>query len=292
MTKPQLLWLRRDLRMADNPALYHAAQAGPVVPVYVLDDDAAGDHAYGGASRWWLHHSLESLSLSLGARQSRIVLRRGDAVSELISLANAVGAETLHANRHYEPWWQEAESALAAELDLQLYDGNYLLPAGTVTTGSGNPYKIYTPFSKAVLEELPPRDALPEPDTLSSPDEWPDSDALADWDLLPTKPDWSGGIDAAWEVGEAAAQDRLDWWVDHVDAYDEARNLPSQDGSSRMSPHLHWGEISPVQIWHRFSSKRSKGWKTFEKELIWRDYAQNVIRQYPDYGREALSRRI
>ncbi len=286
MTKPQLLWLRRDLRMVDNPALYYAAQTGPVVPVYVLDDDAAGDHAYGGASRWWLHHSLESLSTSLGARHSRIVLRRGDAVSALTTIANAIGAETVHANRHYEPWWQEAENALAAELDLQLYDGNYLLPANTVSTGSGNPYKIYTPFSKAVLEELPPRDALPEPDTLSSPDEWPDSDALSDWDLLPTKPDWSGGIDDAWTVGEAAAQDRLDWWVDHVDAYDEARNLPSQDGSSRMSPHLHWGEISPVQIWHRFSSKRSKGWKTFEKELIWRDYAQNVIRQFPDYGRE------
>ncbi|MGB3752895.1 MAG: deoxyribodipyrimidine photo-lyase [Parerythrobacter sp.] len=286
MTRPQLLWLRRDLRMADNPALYHAAQAGPVVPIYVLDDDAAGDHAYGGASRWWLHHSLESLSRSLGARHSRIVLRCGDAVSELTTVANAIGAETVHANRHYEPWWQEAENALGAELDLQLYDGNYLLPANTVSTGSGNPYKIYTPFSKAVLEELPPREALPEPETLSSPDEWPDSDALADWDLLPTKPDWSGGIDAAWTVGEGAAQDRLDWWVDHVDAYDEARNLPSQDGSSRMSPHLHWGEISPVQIWHRFSDKRSKGWKTFEKELIWRDYAQNVIRQYPDYGRE------
>ncbi|MDN3645240.1 deoxyribodipyrimidine photo-lyase [Pontixanthobacter aestiaquae] len=287
MTKPHIVWLRRDLRLADQPAFFAAAQAGPVIPVYVLDDEAAGSHSYGGASRWWLHHSLESLGNTLGRRNARIILRRGDAVEELTKLAEETGAEAIHAIRHYEPWWRKAQGKLSDKLDLQLYDGNYLFPAGHVTTGSGNPYKIYTPFSKAIREQMPPRDELPEPETLSSPGSWPDSDDLADWNLLPTKPDWAGGMRDFWTVGERAAHERLDWWLDHVDDYDDARNLPSKDKTSQMSPHLHFGEISPVQIWHRFKDKRSAGWKTFEKELIWRDYAQNVICQFPAYPKES-----
>lgn len=287
MSEPQIVWLRRDLRMADNPALYHAAQKGPVVAVYVLDDERPKNHKYGGASRWWLHHSLESLSASFGKRNSRIILRRGDAVEELCKIAEELGADTVHANRHYEPWWRKAQGELANKLDLQLHDGNYLLPAGHVTTGSGAPYKIYTPFSKATLDALPPRDELPEPETLSSPVIWPASDNLADWELLPTKPDWAGGMREFWEVGESAAQERIDWWDDHVSDYDDARNLPSVDKTSQLSPHLHFGEISPVQIWHRFKDKLSRGWKTFEKELIWRDYAANVICQFPAYPKES-----
>ena len=291
MTAPHIVWLRRDLRMADHPALYAAAQAGPVIPVYVLDDDRAGDHAYGGASKVWLHHSLESLGKSYGAHNSRIVLRRGDAPQVLAALADETGATCIHAMRHYEPWWKEAEDelrdALGRDRQLCLYDGNYLLPPGSVTTGSGDPYKIYTPFAKSMLEVMPPRDPLPEPETLSSPDSWPESDELADWSLLPTKPDWAGGIREFWDFGEGAAHDRLDWWADVVGDYDEGRNLPSEDTTSRLSPHLHWGEISPAQVWHRLKDKRSDGWNTFAKEVIWRDYAQNVIDQFPDYPRES-----
>ncbi|EAQ30365.1 hypothetical protein NAP1_06295 [Erythrobacter sp. NAP1] len=286
MTKPQILWLRRDLRMADNPALYHAAKAGPVVCVYVLDDEAPEHHRMGGASRWWLHHSLESLSKSLGTRNAKLILRRGDAVEELTTVANAVGADTIHANTHYEPWWRKAQKKLKDEIDLQLYDGVYLFPAGHVTTGSGDPYKIYTPFYKALRQELPPRDVLPEPETLSSPDDWPASDELADWNLLPTKPDWSGGIADFWEVGEDAAHERLSEWEDHVADYEDKRNFPSVDKTSRLSPHLHFGEISPVQVWHALKHKRSDGWNSFESELIWRDYAANVICEYPAYASE------
>jgi deoxyribodipyrimidine photo-lyase len=262
-----------------------------VIPVFVLDDDRAGDHAYGGAARVWLHHSLDSLSRSLGSRHSRIVLRRGDAPQILAAIAAQTGAACVHAIRHYEPWWKEAEDelrdALGEDAALELYDGNYLLPPGAVTTGSGDPYKIYTPFSKSMLERMPPRDTLGEPDTISSPEHWPESDTLDDWDLLPTSPDWAGGIRDFWQMGENAAHERLAQWTESIADYDEARNLPSSDGSSRLSPHLHWGEISPAQVWHALEKRRGQGWQTFAKELIWRDYAQNVIDQFPDYGRES-----
>ena len=287
MSSPHIVWLRRDLRMADQPALHAAAEAGPVIPVYVLDDASAGDHAYGGASRWWLHHSLESLAKSLGARHSRIVLRRGDAPTVLAALAKETGAAAVHAIRHYEPWWRKAQTelreALPDDCTLELHDGNYLAEPGAVQTGSGGAYKIYTPFSKAVLAQMPPRDELPEPETIPLPETWPKSDDLADWKLLPTRPDWAGGMRAFWQVGEGAALERLEDWAGDVAGYDTGRNLPSQSLSSRLSPHLHWGEISPVQVWHHLSSGRSKGWKTFEKELIWRDYAQQTIAQFPDY---------
>ncbi len=267
IAKPQIVWLRRDLRLADQPA-FHAA-----------------------ASRVWLHHSLESLGRTLGSRNSRMVLRKGDAPQVLAALADELGAGCIHALRHYEPWWKHAEDelrdALGDACKLCLYDGNYLLPPGSVTTGSGDPYKIYTPFSKAMLDCMPPRDPLPEPDTIHSPASWPDSDDLSDWDLLPTKPDWADGIREFWSFGEEAAQERLEWWVDEVEAYDEGRNMPSQDVTSRLSPHLHWGEISPAQVWDALKDKRSTGWRTFAKELIWRDYAQNVIDQFPDYPRQS-----
>ncbi len=286
MTKPQIVWLRRDLRMADNPALFEAAKSGPVIAAYVLDDARAKTHAYGGASRWWLHHSLESLGNSFAKRHARIVLRRGDAVEHLLAIAMETGATTIHANRHYEPWWRNAERALGEQCDLRLYEGNYLHPMGSVKTGGGGQYKIYTPFSRAVRKTFPPRALVPEPETLSSPDTYPASDALSDWNLLPTRPDWSGGIDQFWQVGEDAAHAQLDWWSDHVDGYDDQRNLPSAQGVSRLSPHLHFGEISPVQIWHHFRSKATKGWEVYESELIWRDYAQNTIAQFPLYARD------
>ncbi|WP_144098049.1 cryptochrome/photolyase family protein [Croceicoccus sediminis] len=282
MTAPRIVWFRRDLRLSDHPALCAAAADGPVIPVYVLDDDGPGHHAMGGASRWWLHYSLKSLDASLGRHRSKLILRRGDAAKEIAKLVEETGACEVHAIRHYEPWWRKAQGKLAKEVELCLHDGNYLLPPGTVTTGSGDPYKIYTPFAKAARQCLPAREVLDEP-SLSNPDNWPESDKLSDWDLLPTKPDWAGGIEKAWDVGEKAAHDRLEDWTDHVKDYEDDRNLPSVDGSSRLSPHLHFGEISPTQVWDRLSRHTGAGADTYRGELLWRDYAQNVICQFPDY---------
>ncbi len=287
MTRPVILWLRRDLRLSDQPALRAAAAAGPVIPVYVLDDDRAGDHRMGGASRWWLHHSLSSLGADLKTTGSQLILRQGDAVSILSAMAEAHDVCAVHALRHYEPWWVEAENELAGQLGedagLVLHDGNYLKPPGSVTTGSGDPYKIYTPFWKALKEAMPPEDAIRAPQHIGTPQIWPDSDDLADWKLLPTHPAWADAFADRWTPGEAAARQRVTAFRSQSAAYDERRNLPSQDGSSRLSPHLHFGELSPAYVWHRIAEADGDG-TTFLKELAWRDYAQNVIMQFPDYG--------
>ncbi len=283
MTAPSIVWLRRDLRLSDQPAFCAAASEGPVIAVFVLDDKTAGDRKLGGASRWWLRHSLAAMARDLGKHHAKLILRRGDCVAELAKLAKETGAKAIHAIRHYEPWWREAEEALAGKLDLHLHHGNYLLPPASVLTGSGQPYKIYTPFAKAAMLQLPGREPLDAP-ALTSPGTWPKSDDLANWDLLPAKPDWAAGFQAQWTCGEDAALEALDDFLDHAADYEAKRNNPSVEGTSRLSPHLHWGEISPTQVWHALAGRRGEGVSTFRGELLWRDYAQGVIAQFPDYA--------
>lgn len=283
MTAPVLLWLRRDLRLADQPALVAACAAGAVIPVFVLDDDTPRHRAMGGASRWWLHHSLASLDTALRVRGSRLILRRGRCEDVLAALAAEVGARQVHALHHYEPWWRNAERAVGRLLDLHLHHGNYLAPPGTVLTGSGTPFKIYTPFWRALTERMPPPPPLPVPAAIPAPASWPASEALEDWRLLPTVPDWAGGFRAAWNPGEGGALDRLDSFADRAARYEQRRNLPAQDGTSRLSPHLHFGEISPATIWHAVADAGGSV-ATFLGEIGWRDYAQTVILQLPDYG--------
>lgn len=285
MTVPVLVWLRRDLRLSDQPAFCAAASEGPVIPVFVLDDATAGDRKLGGASRWWLHHGLEALARDLGKRQSKLILRRGDAVAELVKIAEETGARSVYAIRHYEPWWREAEQALAERLDLHLHDGNYLLPPGHVVTGGGQPYKIYTPFAKAAMQLLPGREPLDAP-KLANPESWPASDDLAGWKLLPEKPDWAAGLRGQWRCGEDAALGVLHDFLDRANRYETHRNLPSVEGTSRLSPHLHWGEISPTQVWRALAGRGGQGITIFREELLWRDYAQGVIAQFPDYPQQ------
>nr|WP_294847165.1 deoxyribodipyrimidine photo-lyase [uncultured Sphingomonas sp.] len=284
MTKPTLLWLRRDLRLADQAALAAAVAEGPVVPVYVLDDEAPKHRRMGAASRWWLHHSLKSLNADLRARGSRLILRRGHSEDELAAVAKAVGATRVHALRHYEPWWRNVERAVGGTLDLVLHDGNYLAPPGSVRTSAGTPYKIYTPFWRALSEWMPPATPTSAPSTISGPAKWPESDNLDDWSLLPKHPDWATGFAKEWTPGEKGAAEHLADFKDEAASYEQRRNLPSVEGTSRLSPHLHFGEISPAQVWQGVARKGGSV-ATFLGELGWRDYAQNVILQLPDYGR-------
>jgi len=289
MPEPVLLWLRQDLRLADQAALVAAAHERPVVPVYVLDDATPRQWAMGGASRWWLHHSLQSLDESLRAKGSRLILRRGDFAEQLAAVAEAVGARRVHALHHYEPWARNAEKHVAKRLDLCLHDGGLLLPPGAVQTGAGGLYRIYTPFWRALRAQMPPATPLPAPAHIDAPAKWPESDSLKDWSLLPEKPDWAGGFAKEWTPGEAGAKARLDDFDDELGDYDSARNLPSVEGTSRLSPHLHFGEISPAQVWHHIDAAKGGSGRdadTFRSEIAWRDYAHTQIYALPAYGSE------
>ncbi len=281
MTDPIILWFRQDLRLQDQPALIAAAATGsPVVPVYVLDDETPGDWRIGGAQRWWLHHSLTALARDLKALGSRLILRRGAAAQVLGELADAIGAARIHAIRHYEPWWRQAECDLGDRLCL--HDGNHLTGIEDVRTGSGQPFRMYGAYWKALQDHLPPAHPDPAPDTLAAPSHWPQGDNLADWDLLPTRPDWSAGFAEEWQPGEEGARVRLDDLAGKVDGYEEHRNLPAEEGTSRLSPHLHFGEVSARTVWHAAAASAEA--LKFHKELAWRDFTKGVILAMPDYA--------
>ena len=295
MTAPTIIWFRRDLRLSDQAAVVAAAANSPVIPVYILDDESPKHRKMGAASRWWLHRSLESLDASLHDLGSRLILRSGPVSEVLADIVKSTGATKIHALHHYEPWWRNAERAVKNDLDGQaeliLHHGNYLLPPGTLKTGSGGEYKIYTPFWKALREHMPPQAPQAAPKKLQATEEWPESENLVDWRLLPTKPNWATGFEADWTPGEHGAIGNLETFSDIAKEYDEGRNLPSEQLVSRLSPHLHFGEISPATIWNRIAGQGHKV-ETFLKELVWRDYAQNVIYQFPQYGGESYREKM
>jgi deoxyribodipyrimidine photo-lyase len=280
MPAPSLLWFRQDLRLHDQPALVAAVEEGPVIPVYILDDETPGDWRIGGAQRWWLHHSLEALGKALEAKASRLILRRGGAVAELQRLAEETGASRIHAVRHTEPWWVKAETALGDRLCL--HDGNHLAPPGSICSGAGQPFKIYSAFWRALEQRMPPEAPVEAPDRISAPPNWPHSDRLADWQLLPTRPNWAKAFSEDWTPGEAEALRKAHDFADEVADYAGRRDLPADEGTSRLSPHLHFGEISPRTLWHALDDAPDAA--KFRKELAWRDFAASVTLATPDYA--------
>ncbi len=276
-----ILWLRQDLRLHDQAALVAACAQGAVVPLYVLDDETPGARKMGGAQRWWLHHSLERLAADFAAHGVDLILRRGNCLAQLSALMAETGASSIHAIRHYEPWWQEAEAELAAEHHLILHGGNHLAPPATLLTGSGTRYRVFTPWWRALVAMMPPAKPLPVPEAISGMDGIA-SDKIEDWHLRPTRPDWATGF-ADWTPGEAGARAAFRAFLPKITAYDDARNLPSKAGISRLSPHLHFGEISPATLWHHASKEAGAVAEPFLREIGWRDYATNLIDQFPDY---------
>ncbi|MFM7066338.1 MAG: deoxyribodipyrimidine photo-lyase, partial [Gammaproteobacteria bacterium] len=270
---PLIVWFRSDLRLADHPALCVAARSGrPVIPVFVLD--TGNRHAMpGGASRWWLHHSLSRLQEALEKTGSRLILRRGNASRILPALVRETGAGGILASRSHEPRQRAVERLVGeAGAGLKLLPGNHLFEPGSILTGSGGPYRVFTPFHRACLDAPPPAAPLDAPKALAAPDVWPETEALASWGLLPARPDWAGGLRQAWTPGEAAAAARLADFLDAgADAYQSLRDLPAEDGTSRLSPYLHFGEIGARQVWHaavRHPDAGGAGVAAFLRELV------------------------
>jgi deoxyribodipyrimidine photo-lyase len=294
MPATAILWFRNDLRLTDNAALHAAAAAnGPIIPLYILDDDAPGRWRPGGASRWWLHGSLAALAESLSAVKSRLILARGPTREILPRFAAETGATAIYCSRAYEPWAIALEADLKAELErtgiaLKRHRGALLFEPEALRTRQGAPFQIYTPFARTAFASGDVGAVLPSPRTLRAPERWPASDELADWHLIPKHPDWASGLTAAWSPGEKAAQARLDAFLENdVARYHEHRNRPDLSATSRLSPHLHHGEISPRLCWQRARAVGAaapacaNGIELFLKELLWREFSYHLLVQYP-----------
>lgn len=291
-----LIWFREDLRLADHPALSAAAAAGgPVIPVFILDDEGPG-RRLGGAARWWLDKSLAALATSLRAKGSRLVLRRGQAAAEIRRLIEETSAARLVFSRSYEAAIAERDAALQRDLEaqgvaVQAFEASLLVQPGTVLTGEGRSFKVFTPFWRAARTRLDTVEALPAPRALTPPEVWPASQSLSSLSLHPTAPDWSGGF-SAWTPGEAGAAARLDAFVERgLNGYATRRDFPGVDGSSRLSPHLRWGEISPRQVWRAVQTAVAAGLagerdaEAFLSELGWREFDWQLLAAQPDLAR-------
>ncbi len=290
---PVIVWFRQDLRLADNPALAGAAETGqPVLPLFILDEETPDVRPVGGASRWWLHHSLESLAAGLRKHGLELLLRRGRAADVLADVVEQTGADRIVWNRCYEPGAIARDTAVKAMLRdagvaAESFNGSLLIEPWKIETGQGGPYKVFTPYWRRLRElyEAPPVATLPE--TLPAAEPAP-GDALAAWALLPTAPDWAGGLRESWEVGEGAAMARLGDFLDDVVArYPQERDRPDIAGTSRLSPHLHWGEISPHQVWRAAAAHLDEGGtvaagaEALLRELAWRDFNHHLLFHFP-----------
>ena len=294
MTPPSLVWFRDDLRLADNPALRAAADRDePVIGVYVLDEASPGVRPLGGAARWWLHHSLSELDERLREKGSVLVLRRGAASDVLPALVGETGAGAVFWNRRYGGPEREIDAGIKDGLrgdgvEVTSFAGSLLYEPWTVRTGAGTPYGVFTPFWNACRQLPAPRAPIPEPRELRGPGRHPASDGLAEWELLPTSPDWASGLRERWEPGERAAKARLrEFLADDAADYDRARDEPAAGATSLLSPRLRWGEISPYEVWHAaVSSDAPVG--GFLSELGWREFAWHTLFHFPDLATKNL----
>ena len=298
---PVIVWFQRDLRLADNRALSAAIASGrPVVPLYILDEAADGPWALGGAARWWLHGSLDALARALEVCGAMLVLKLGESGAELCKVIAETGADTVHVTRRYEPHAVAREHALAVTLAAEgiafkRFGGGLLLEPEALATRKGDPFKVFTPFHRALSATLErhkiaaaPRQIRPQAGTITS-------DRLDDWALRPAQPDWARGLRETWVPGENAARDRLRQFIDGpVADYREARDFPDRPATSRLSPHLAFGELSPRTCWQAASTafepggSAATGAAAFLRELVWREFSHHQLFHFPQLPERPL----
>jgi deoxyribodipyrimidine photo-lyase len=302
MNAPSIHWFRLDLRLADNPALQTAFErGGAVVPVFIWSPDAEGDWPPGGASKWWMHQSLAALDDRLRKGGSRLVIRRGPTLETLRTLVKETGAKAVIWNRRYEPAVMacdaKVQEALSADgLAVQTFNAALLHEPWTIQNQSGKPFQVFTPFWRNCLAQPGPVAPLTAPKHWPAPPKWPKSLAPGALELEP-KLNWAEGFRAAWQPGEAGAIASLDRFLAQAfDDYSELRNRPDLTGTSRLSPHLHFGEISPRQVWHGLKRRAMKrelpiaSWRgsQFLAELGWREFAHHLLFHFPHTPTEPL----
>jgi deoxyribodipyrimidine photo-lyase len=304
-----LVWFRRDLRLADHPALHRAALAHErVIPVYIHAPDEEAPWPPGAAACWWLHRSLAALSAALEQQGSRLILRQGDCLATLQQLLYETGATAVYWNRLYEPATiardRRVKAALCdAGVVAESHHAALLIEPWTLLKADQTPYQVFTPFWKACLQQLPPSTPLPIP-RLAGGESWPSSQPLESLNLLPRIP-WDQGLAEAWRPGERGALAQLDQFCESgLSGYAQWRDWPGQEGVSRLSPHLHFGELSPHQVWAAAAAAAAaalatggdplanKGAETFLREIGWREFAHYVLYHWPHTPDQPLQPRF
>jgi deoxyribodipyrimidine photo-lyase len=288
---PTLVWFRQDLRLSDNPALAAAIERkSPVIPVYVWAPEEEGTWPPGAASKWWLDRSLADLRAALQLRGSRLIIRRGPTEKALCSLATETGATAVLWNRRYEPAAVARDSnvkskLLARGLLAESFNGSLLFEPWTIRNQAGKPFRVFTAFWRACLAKpVPPRSA-DAPKHLPVPEIWPHSLDLDGLGLQPAV-DWAAGFREVWQPGASGARHKLKRFLDDAIAgYLVNRDRPGVAGTSRLSPHLHFGEISPGQVWRAVSERmegRSAACEVYLRQLVWREFAYHLLYHHPE----------
>ena len=299
---PSIVWFRHDLRLADHPALRAAIDRGwPTVCLHILDPDGEGDWPLGGASRWWLHHSLASLDADLSRMGQRLVHRAGPAEEVLRGLVREHAVGAVFWNRRYEPAVIARDTRIKSSLreagvHAESFRGSVLFDPASHQTQSGDPYRVFTPFWNQVIRRDDPPPPLARPRKMPPPPSpvVPGME-LEELGLLPTIP-WDRGLQDAWTPGEKEAHALLSAFGERdVGAYNDRRNFPAVQGTSRLSPHLHFGEISPVEVWHGIrETQRSLRGKSqdsatgYLRQIVWREFAHHLLFHYPRTPSEPL----
>jgi len=292
-SSPVILWFRKDLRLDDNLALAAAVDCGrPILPLYIFEPEGTETGPLGAAQRWWLHHSLFALAQSLKTKASSLVLRAGDPSEILAGLIEQTGANTVLWNRRYDTQGIAVDTAIKLQLkargiDAHSYAGQLIHDPAKLKTGSGGPYRVYTPFWRAIEKSEEPPPPIEAPKVLIAPHQWPESDPLDSWGLLPSKPDWAKTFLEIWTPGEAAARERLKDFVDGaISGYKQGRDFPARASTSLLSPHLALGEISPARVWEATRGLSDNVDPSeishFRKELVWRDFCYHLMFHFPD----------
>lgn len=289
-TRPTILLFQRDLRLRDHRPLRAAIDRGaPIIPLYVLDNATPDIEKPGAASQWWLHHSLAQLSNHLREKNSRLILRSGPTADVVRDLAADVDAGAIHFHHSVLPGHDDLENDIAAnakkqDIDCRRFKGELLFDPADIRTGSGGPYKVFTPFWRACLEQDRPGDPIPVPQKIPAPESWPASETLEDWQLTPSKPNWAKGFAGKWQPGEEGARKTLDQFIDNaILDYKKQRDYPATRGTSRLSPHLHYGEISIRDCWHETKQAHpdAKGAESYRRELGWREFCYHLLHHWP-----------
>jgi len=300
---PVIHWFRDDLRLADNPALAAARATGrPLVLAYILDEESRESRSLGGASRWWLDKSLRALGERIAAKGGALVLRRGPAETAIAKLLAETGAHAVYWTRRYGPARRIDERIKAAlkkdGVEAQSFNGALLAEPFALKTGSGGAFKVFTPFWKALQASIEIPSPSPEPRAFPAAPQIV-SDALDSWKLHPSMPDWSGGLAQMWTPGELGARKRMrDFMTGPIAGYADGRNIPSQASTSRLSPHLRFGEISPHQVWRAAQHAAEAGQapvdqvQKFLSEIAWRDFSYHLLYHDPDMGRLSWRRQF